>query len=200
MLDERVAGLLKQISDLEDELRSALNEQQTQLLYRIEGKRIEFEKGFREAQMKLRKGLIKWFIESKLRNVATAPVIYSMVVPIALLDLSLSIYQVLCFPLYRVSHVTRSDYILVDRFSLPYLNAIEKLNCLYCAYAGGVIAYAREIAARTEQYWCPIKHARKVLDPHRRYARYADFGDSENYQDILESLRDDLEQERASQS
>lgn len=49
---------------------------------------------------------------------------------------------------------------------LSYLNAIEKLNCVYCGYGNGVIAYGREIIARTEQFWCPIKHASKAAGEH----------------------------------
>jgi hypothetical protein len=37
--------------------------------------------------------------------------------------------------------------------------AIEKINCAYCSYANGAIASVREMASRTEIYWCPIKHA-----------------------------------------
>ena len=79
---------------------------------------------------------------------------------------------------------------------LSYLNAIERLNCVYCGYANGLIGFVREIASRTEQYWCPIKHAHKRLDPHRRYARFADFGDSENYQAYLEQMREGLRDRR----
>jgi len=100
-----------------------------------------------------------------------------MVLPIALLDLSLSAYQALCFPLYRISKVDRSAFIAVDRHCLAYLNAVEKLNCAFCGYANGVLAYAREVAARSEQYWCPIKHARRTLGTHARYANFLDYGD-----------------------
>jgi hypothetical protein len=58
------------------------------------------------------------------------------------------------------------------------LNALEKLNCVYCSYANGLIAYVREIAGRTEQYWCPIKHARRVIGAHPHYAQFQDYGDA----------------------
>jgi hypothetical protein len=38
-----------------------------------------------------------------------------------------------------------------------------------------------ENVARTEQYFCPIKHARKVLGTHRRYANFLDYGDADDY-------------------
>ena len=40
---------------------------------------------------------------------------------------------------------------VIDRYALSYLNVIEKLNCVYCEYVNGLIAYVQEIAARTEQ-------------------------------------------------
>jgi hypothetical protein len=69
------------------------------------------------------------------------------------------------------------------------LNALEKLNCAYCSYANGIVAYTREVAARTEQYWCPIKHARRLIGAHARYAMFDDYGDGENYQARLAELR-----------
>lgn len=34
---------------------------------------------------------------------------------------------------------------------------MEKVNCVYCSYFNGLMSYLREIAGRTEQYWCPIR-------------------------------------------
>jgi hypothetical protein len=59
-------------------------------------------------------------------------------------------------------------------------------------YANGLIAYATEIAARTEQYWCPIKHAHKVLGTHARYQRFLSYGESDQYQARLKQFRDAL--------
>jgi len=74
--------------------------------------------------------------------------------------------------------------------------ASRKQNCVYCGYANGLMSYVREVVACTEQYWCPVTHARKVLDPHRRYARFADFGDSEGCQAHLQRMREELAAER----
>jgi hypothetical protein len=88
--------------------------------------------------------------------------------------------------------VKRSEYVVLDRGDLPYLNVVQKFNCFYCGYANGVVAYAREIAARTEQYWCPIKHSRRVLAAHERYPRFFEYGDSEAFCRGLEHLREEL--------
>ena len=90
------------------------------------------------------------------------------------------------------SIVRRKDCFVYDRAHLGYLNIIEKFNCAYCSYGNGVAAYFREIIDRTEQYWCPIKHARRALHAHPYYHGFADFGDAEAYRRELESLRREL--------
>lgn len=191
-MNERIRHLLDEMSALEDELRAALHEQESRIHFRIEGKRIEFKEAVRKRHRQLRTGLMRWLRESEVRNFVSAPFIYAMILPFAILDIGVSLYQLICFPLYRIRKVRRADYIVMDRFQLSYLNILERLNCVYCAYANGLLAYVREIAARTEQYWCPVKHARKVLGTHARYARFADFGDAENYQEELANLRSAL--------
>jgi hypothetical protein len=107
-------------------------------------------------------------------------------------DLFVSFYQMTCFPIYGIKKVRRDDYIIFDRQQLHYLNFIEKFHCTYCAYGSGMISYVSEIIARTEQYFCPIKHARKILGTHKRYAQFLEYGMAENYQAKLEAFRRDL--------
>ena len=191
----RVREVLEEISRLEQELGQIIQSQQERIRYRIEGTKIRFEQAVRESHARLRTKLPQWLRESSPRNVLSAPFIYAMIVPFVILDIGLSAYQAICFRLYGLPRVARSQFIVIDRQSLSYLNSIERLNCIYCGYAGGLLAYAREIAARTEQYWCPIKHARKVLDPHRRYARFADYGDAADYYAHLREMRAQLAEE-----
>ena len=195
-MNEQIREILSQITQLEDDLHQLIHEQQVEFNYRLEGTRVLFEKNIRKAQRKLKTGLFSFIRQSQPRNIITAPFIYSVIVPVAVLDAWVTLYQAICFPLYRVAKVRRSRYIIVDRHSLSYLNSIEKLNCIYCGYCGGVFAYVREIAARTEQYWCPIKHARKILDPHRRYSQFADFGQAEEFHQRVKDLRQDLRNEK----
>jgi len=65
----------------------------------------------------------------------TAPLIYAMVVPFLLLDLGVTLYQRLCFPIYGIAKVRRSEYLIFDRARWPYLNVLERLSCAYCSYA-----------------------------------------------------------------
>jgi len=84
-----------------------------------------------------------------------------------------------------------SQALLAERLGISpsYLNLIEKFNCFYCAYGNGVAAYTREVAARTEQYWCPIKHARRIRAAHDRYPKFFDHGDAEAFRQGLSRLR-----------
>jgi len=121
--------------------------------------------------------------------ILTAPAIYALIIPLLLLDFFVAVYQAVCFPVYGIPRVSRRDYLAFDRGHLAYLNAIEKLNCAYCSYANGLLAYVREVASRTEEYWCPIKHARRVLGVHSRYGDFVDYGDADAYRHELERLR-----------
>ena len=191
-MNEKIRLVLGEIVQLEEELAALIHDQQEQLHYRIEGSKVRFEKHLRKIHRELKTGVFAWLRESELRNVVSAPFIYAMIVPFVLLDVFVTLYQAICFPLYRIPKVRRSNYIVIDRHNLGYLNAIEKLNCAYCGYADGILAYTRQVVSRTEMYWCPVKHARKVLDPHRRYARFADFGDGEAYVAHAANLREEM--------
>ena len=108
------------------------------------------------------------------------------------MDLVVTLYQLICFPVYGIPKVRRGDHVLIDLHHLAYMNVIEKLNCLYCSYFNGVMSYVREIAGRTEQYWCPIKHAAQLNRPHSRYERFVEYGDSDSYREKVNELRKDF--------
>jgi hypothetical protein len=188
-MNERIRHLLDQMSSLEEEMRLALHEQEASALYQIKGKRVEFEQSIREAHLRLKTGFFHWLVTFRPQNLITGPIIYSMIVPMVILDLAVSFYQATCFPIYGVARVSRGDYFVFDRQQLEYLNFIEKFHCTYCAYGNGLIAYVAEIVARTEEYFCPIKHARKILGTHSRYARFLDYGDAADYETRLEEYR-----------
>jgi hypothetical protein len=191
-MNDRIRHLMDQIESLEGELNKALQEQQVHLSFKIKGKRVEFEKSIKDAHKQLKISFIKWLGNRPL-NLITAPIIYGMFIPMALLDLCLWFYQATCFPIYKIKKVKRSDYMIFDRHQLSFLNGIEKFHCTYCAYGNGLVAYATEVLARTEQYFCPIKHARKMIGTHARYKKFIEYGDASDYQIKLESFRKHLE-------
>jgi hypothetical protein len=137
--------------------------------------------------------LLKTTLWSHIRNarllvILTVPLIYACAIPFALLDLSVSIYQAVCFPIFRVPKVRRRDYLIFDRSRLAYLNAIEKVGCVYCSYANGLLAYIAEIAGRTEQRFCPIQHAHPPAQMHTRYPHFLPYGDARAYRAQSEAV------------
>ena len=193
-MNDRIRNLLALLEAAEKDLEKALQERQVHLNFSIKGKRVEFEKSVTQAHKQVKVGVIKW-LGNRPINLLTAPIIYGMVLPMLLLDACISLYQAISFPVYKISKVKRGDYMIFDRHHLSYLNIVEKSHCIYCTYANGLLAYATEIIARTEQYFCPIKHARKMMGRHARYASFAAYGDAEDYQTKLEKFRADLAQE-----
>ena len=188
-MNDRIHQLLTQMATLEGDLREALHEQETSMLFEIRGKRVEFEHSVRQAHRRLKTGLFRWLVSNRPQNLITGPIIYSMIIPLLILDLCVTLYQALCFPIYRIARVRRANYIVLDRQHLEYLNFIEKFHCTYCGYASGLVAYAYEIVARTEEYFCPIKHARRILGTHSRYPRFLDYGEAADYEARLEEYR-----------
>jgi len=180
-----IEELLARIRALQDEVEQQYAELRAEYARRREA----LAERFLELQRSQKIGLWRYLREARPVVLLTAPLIYSGWIVFLLLDLFVSAYQAACFPVYRIPKVKRSDYLTFDRADLPYLNAIEKFNCLYCSYGNGVLAYAREIAARTEQYWCPIKHARRIRDAHERYPLFFEHGDAEAFRQGLERLR-----------
>ena len=154
--------LLVRIRALQEELEAEYRERREELARR----RVELADNFLRQQRRYKIGLFHYLRRTRLLVFLTAPLVYAGWIPFLLMDLFVTVFQSVCFPVYRIPKVRRADYMVFDRADLPYLNLIEKLNCFYCSYGNGVAAYAREVAARTEQYWCPIKHARRVRQAH----------------------------------
>ena len=194
-MSSRVDELFDRLAALEREIEAELNQARANWRYRVEAGRVRFERDVHQAHRKLKQNVFRFLRDSNFASLVTAPVIYSLVLPIALLDLWVTIYQSICFRVYGIARVKRSAYIVVDRQHLAYLNWIEKINCVYCGYSNGVFAYVREVAGRTEQYWCPIRHAKRVRAPHNHYREFVDYGDAEGYHRRLIRLRAELKHE-----
>jgi hypothetical protein len=171
----------KKILELQDELESLLTSAQEKLYYRMAEGRIFFEETVREYHKRVREPLLRFIKEASLLHVLTAPFVYFLIFPIVFADIAVTVYQFVCFPVYGLKKVPRSDFIAMDRHHLYYLNVIEKINCAYCGYGNGVAGYFREVAARTEEYWRPIKHVRSIKSPHSKYSNFADYGDADGY-------------------
>ncbi|SMP66706.1 hypothetical protein SAMN06265222_11031 [Neorhodopirellula lusitana] len=188
-MDKHLGSLLEEIHELERVVEQKIQQTKKNLPFEIQNGRAVFRPEVRKQHRALVRHALKMLRESSFLMIATAPVIYSLIIPISLLDLFVTVYQRVCFPVYQIPLVKRSEYVVIDRHLLSYLNVIEKFNCVYCGYSNGVLAYAREIASRTEQYWCPIKHAKHVKGCHKRQCMFCDFGDAEAFRSGYVELR-----------
>lgn len=192
-MNKNVTDILARIRQLEEDLEAELQRRRHVLQADFENRRVHFEAAILAQQRRFKLGLWRYMLGAELRHLVCVPFIYGLIVPMLLLDAALSLYQGVCFPLFRIQKVRRRDCWVYDRAHLAYLNALEKLNCAYCSYGNGLAAYFTEIASRTEQYWCPIKHARRVLHAHARYHQFVDFGDAEHFRAELQALREQLQ-------
>jgi hypothetical protein len=84
--------------------------------------------------------------------------IYSMIVPFVLIDASVALYHAVYFRAFGLPFVRRKDHVVLDRGRLAGLNFGQRVNCLYCDYANGVLSWVRAVTTVTEAYSCAIKH------------------------------------------
>lgn len=188
-MSDTLSELYQRLDALTREIHSELKHAQQRFAYRLEQGRVIFDEEIASQWRPTLRQFLGYLFGAELRHVLTAPVIYSCIVPALILDGWVSAYQAICFPAWGIPRVNRSDYIVIDRHYLPYLNPLEKLNCVYCGYFNGLIAYVQEIAGRTEQYWCPIRHARHPRVVHSRYPLFVDYGDATSFRSKLQYLR-----------
>lgn len=188
-MNDKLDLLLTRMRELEGEIKREIRCKEGEFRYKVKKQKVRFTDEARAQNRKLARKLRHTVLDSKPLVLLSAPFVWLCLLPFLLLDLTSCIYQAICFPIYGIPKVRRRDYILIDRHQLSYLNGIEKLNCLYCGYANGLLAYVTEMAARTEQYWCPIKHALKINSMHSRYSHFFDYGNAEDYHQRIEQVR-----------
>ena len=186
---DTLQDIIEKIKKLEKELSQEIQKKEEEFFYRIHGNKVYFEEAVRERHKILVTRIHHYLLNASFLSIVTAPVIWFCLVPAVFMDLVVSVYQAVCFRAYNIPRVRRDDYIVIDRHALAYLNAIEKLNCIYCGYFNGLITYIQEIAARTEQYWCPIKHARRIATIHSRYKYFFQYGNADDYKKRVEEIR-----------
>lgn len=191
-MSDALDKLQARLREVEDQIEAEWDKRRSALNYHMEQGRAVFSEAATAAHRAAKVQMWLFLRRTKLLVILTAPFIYMCVIPFALLDFFVTMYQMVCFPVYKIAKVKRGDYIVMDRQHLAYLNGIQKLNCLYCGYGNGVVAYVGEVSARTEKYWCPIKHAQRTKGAHRYYGEFADYGDAPGFVEKSPKLRNDL--------
>ncbi|MFT6589714.1 MAG: hypothetical protein ACI9I0_000224 [Rhodoferax sp.] len=130
-MKDRINEILAQMAALREKLRSIMYAQKSRMFFQIKGKHITFEPTVKTAHHQRKNNFFRWLIKSRTQNLITRPISYSIVLPLMLLDLCVSFYQWSCLPIYGITKVRRSDYIVIDRHHLEFLNFIEKFHCTH---------------------------------------------------------------------
>jgi len=195
----KIDDIIGRLEVLEKELAEEFEKAGTEVRYTIERRKVRFSREIKRQHRLLATKWASYVYESGFLMILTIPVIWGAVIPALLMDLTVSIYQWTCFPVYGIPKVRRNEYIIIDRQALAYLNWIEKLNCVYCGYFNGLLGFVREVAARTEQYWCPIRHARTPRSVHSRSRFFLEYGDAAGYRKRVETVRRSFDDLRARQ-
>ncbi|MHC0053444.1 hypothetical protein [Actibacterium sp. D379-3] len=181
-METQIDKLRARIREMQDALQDEFDARRERFRYRVIRRRVIFDEEARRAHRAERESLRSFLSRAQFLVIVTAPAIYALIIPFVLLDLFVTVYQAICFPVYGIEKVRRRDYIAIDRQHLAYLNGLQKVNCIYCGYCNGLIEFVREVAGRTEQRWCPIKHARRLASTHARYDGFTDYGDAAAFQ------------------
>ena len=110
-IDELLARIETLQNELEEEYRQARED--------WEHRKQELADEFLRQQRRYKTGLFRFLLRSRLLVILSAPVIYAGWIPFLLIDLFVTTYQAICFPIYRIPKVKRSDYLVFDRADLP---------------------------------------------------------------------------------
>jgi len=103
--------------------------------------------------------------------------IWSAIIPIIIIDLYANIYQSIYFTIQGIPKIKRSDYINYDRWNLSKLTFTQKISCIYCDYANGIVAWFKAIVNQTEVYSCAIKNKYEMpgRNHHVSFAEYKEY-------------------------
>jgi len=99
----QIEVLLDKMRDLEDELVDELQKQQEQFSYEILKRRVYFEEKVIIRHKEYAKQLFNYIADAKLKHILSVPFIWICIVPVALMDITISLYQAICFSYLRYS-------------------------------------------------------------------------------------------------
>jgi hypothetical protein len=97
--------LLERLRSVEAEIEAELTKRREELRFHLENRRIVFEQEVLRIHRELKTRATRYLIDANPLMILTAPVIYSLIVPITLLDLFVMAYQAICFPICRIPKV-----------------------------------------------------------------------------------------------
>jgi len=103
--------------------------------------------------------------------------IWSAIIPIIIVDIYATIYQEIYFTIQGIPKIKRSNYLNFDRWNLSKLSIGQKISCIYCGYANGIVAWFKALVNQTETYSCAVKHQYEMpgQDHQSSFAEYKEY-------------------------
>ena len=96
-MNPKISELLDRIQKMEQEIELEMKRKRAELQADFEETRVRFEHEVLEQQRRFKTGVIAYLLTANFMSVLTAPVIYALFFPLALLAVSLTMYQHICF-------------------------------------------------------------------------------------------------------
>jgi hypothetical protein len=101
-MNQNINDLIGRIKALEEELEEGFAKRREEFRFVIENKRIHFAEEMIELHKRFKMGVGRYLVGAHPLNILTAPVICVGFIPLLLLDLFVTIYQAVCFPVYGI--------------------------------------------------------------------------------------------------
>ena len=98
-MSDRLTEILEEISGLEKEIQQEIKRKEEEFEYKIRKGKVIFEDEVLKLQKAFSRPLFRYLMGARPLNVLTAPIIYALIIPAALVDSCIFLYQLICFPL-----------------------------------------------------------------------------------------------------
>ena len=118
MYMNKLEAIIEEIKKLEKQLVLEIEKKEEEFFYKIKGKKVYFDPKIKRYQKTLATRIYSYIVNTSLLNLLTVPIIWFCLLPALFMDVVVSVYQFICFRVYGIPEVKRSEYMVMDRHSL----------------------------------------------------------------------------------
>jgi len=104
-MNKRIADIMAIIHKLEGDLEVELAQRRLDFDYTIDNEKVKFQEYVLKRHRQMRSHWLSYILKARPSVALTAPIIYAMVTPFAMLDIFVTLYQLICFRAYGISIV-----------------------------------------------------------------------------------------------
>ena len=102
-MNETVSLLQEKVRNLESQIERELEAHRKKFHYSVTRRRVKFEAAVRTRHKELRVSVFRFLRQSGIMRILSAFVIYIQIVPLVLLDIAVTLFQFICFPIYGIT-------------------------------------------------------------------------------------------------